>query len=427
MKKLLLLTFALAARPLWAQNVVSAPAETAQWNLTLLPGNAPALVSDRRAVNLNAGRNIVRFPGVPSLIVADTIQPLFSGTRPEVIEQRVRSDAADVRTVLRRAVGQSVTLLRLNELPITGTLLSVDDVTLLETPSGVLVNPQGTFSLPRTTAIVPSSALEWLVDAPSGGATTLEARYATSGLSWNANYRASLNASGVRFTLRGWMTLVNGSGADFDNAQIALQLAPDNATLIRLPRALDLPRASSRQVPYVSLTDVPAARELVFNPFETQPNFDFAASYTGAPQQTLRLQNTRAAGLGVPLPAGNLTVLGTLPDGTLQTLATRALPFTPPDTPLDIALGAAQGLEGTRTQTSRKLNPRTLERTVEIAFTNELSEAVTVSVVESPPIGSKVTESEPAATSLPTGALQFKVNVPAKGTASLRYVLEVKS
>jgi hypothetical protein len=417
-----------AAGPAHAQTVVPVPAEGAKLALTI-PQTGPTLVSDRRTVTLPAGRSLLRVTGVAAQLDPATVQPLLTGPgTAEVLEQRFRYDLGSRDRLLRQYVGQSVTLIPTDGAPVTGTLLAAGDTVLLQTEKGVLVNPQGTLSVPRPEAgLATSPTLEWLVEAPTAGPYTLETRYATGGLTWIATYQAALNAAADRLAMRGWLTVDNQSGADFRGAHVALHALglADETPTFPYARSVDLPHGEKRQLSYFSTAERPVTQELVFFAAETQPNY--TAPHTAAPLLTLRLRNETAAGLGLPLPAGQLTVLGTAADGTLRQVAQRNVPLLVPDARLTVSMRPAQAVMAARTQVSmRQLNPLTNEHTLQVALTNNRAQEVTVVIIERLPAGAKITESSVQPAMLDGGLAEFRVPVPANGTAALKYVVELK-
>lgn len=424
----LLLALAFQPAPAGAQGVVTVPPDGAKVHLTL-PQTGPALVRDRRIVTLPGGRCLVRLTGVAARLLPETVQPVLTGPAPaQVLEQRFRYDLGSREKLLRQYVGQTVTLIPHQGASVSGTLLSAEETVLLETGSGVLVNPEGTFSVPRLPAgaALPPT-LEWVIEVPRAGEYAVEARYAATGLAWTATYQVALNTQGDRLALNGWLVAANDSGADFRGAQLSFQpgAAGDLTPPIPYPRPVDLPHGERRQLSYVSISDRPAAPELVFFAAEAQPNY--TAPHTASPQVTLRLRNDTTSGLGLPLPAGLLTVLGAGVDGSLRQLAHRPIAALAPNGRLWVALRPAEGVTAARSHVAqRQLNPLTDEHTLQIALTNTRAEEVTVLVIERLPPGARITESSVPPAPAEDNLTEFRVTVPPNGTGAVKYVVELK-
>ncbi len=60
------------------------------------------------------------------------------------------------------------------------------------------------------------------LQSPSAGKERLELDYLTSGLSWQANYVAELDAEGKRMDFSGWAMIANRSETPFENAGVQL-------------------------------------------------------------------------------------------------------------------------------------------------------------------------------------------------------------
>jgi len=439
-----LIVFLLLAAPLAhaqeiAANIVTAPAEGAQFKISLAPSNTNKIssVRDTRSVSLAAGRNLLRFLDVPTDMRAPQ---LLTGTDAlRVLQQKYRNAESSPTqwTVLRNYLGKPVTVLRPQDTPLKGTLLSIDGVVLLDTGDGIVLNPPGTYMVPRggnnPAPTVSRPSIEWLLEVAQPGQRSVEARYMTEQLSWAISYRASLDSQGdaTRLNFTGWLTIFNGTGNEFNGAQISLQGVPDFGS-----RALDIPRESV-ELPFATVGNLPVTPELIFYAALQQP--DFLKPHRAPAQTMLRLQNSAQSGLGVTLPAGPLMVYSVAEGGALQSVPASDVPLTRPNERLWIPLGRASDATnigdviGERSlAATRQLNPVTQEHTIQIVLTNTHAQSAIVAVVERLPVGAKITDSSVdgktiAPTTIEPNVVEFKIPVPANGSAILKYVVEVKS
>jgi len=86
-----------------------------------------------------------------------------------------------------------------------------------------------------------TNALEWRINSEFAGEVQVEIRYFTSGIHWSADYVAEANRSEKLMGLAGFVRIHNGSGEDYENAQVRLvvgviRLVEDIASLARLGR-----------------------------------------------------------------------------------------------------------------------------------------------------------------------------------------------
>src|SRR5579872_3745768 len=114
---LLLWTFVAGAAPLVAQPAVPPPTQTAQGDVSVtIYNNDRALVQDKRVLNLPPGRSRQEFRDVSARIEPATVT--LSGRDLGIVEQNFDFDLLSPAALMKNAVGQTVTLVRIN--PATG-------------------------------------------------------------------------------------------------------------------------------------------------------------------------------------------------------------------------------------------------------------------------------------------------------------------
>src|SRR5256885_16412489 len=109
MRHLFLLCAALAAAtPLIAQGEVPPPGQTAQGDVAVtIYNNDRALVEDKRALNLPAGRSRQEFRDVSAQIQPETVT--LNGRGVGIVEQNFDFDLLTPAALMQNAVGQEVT------------------------------------------------------------------------------------------------------------------------------------------------------------------------------------------------------------------------------------------------------------------------------------------------------------------------------
>ena len=70
--------------------------------------------------------------------------------------------------------------------------------------------------------LVATPTLVWDIESRESGTQTIEASYLTNGMNWRADYVLVVNADDTKGDLQGWVTLMNSSGATFENARLQL-------------------------------------------------------------------------------------------------------------------------------------------------------------------------------------------------------------
>ena len=109
----LLCTALVGASPLMAQTTVPMPGQTAQGDVAVtIYNNNRALVEDKRILDLPAGRSRQEFRDVSAQIQPETVT--LNGRGIGIVEQNFDFDLLSPSALMQNAVGQEVTLVRVN-------------------------------------------------------------------------------------------------------------------------------------------------------------------------------------------------------------------------------------------------------------------------------------------------------------------------
>lgn len=456
--------------------VYSGDFESVAQSEAMAGGPGFALVERRMSWLLKAGENRVGLDGLPRALDASSIVLRPRGNA-RVAGQRFDFAVASQDELLRRALGQEVVVEQSvgNERrTLTGVLLSAGNGLTLRLPDGriqVLSN-YANFVLPRMPeGVVAAPTVAWQLAAPSAGAQDFDLGYATAGLAWRAEYRVDARGVGkqCRMSLDGAAMVANRSGADFANVTLTLVageprraqampmptaafarskevMAMDAAgapapqasgeyQAYKLPAAADLPQGSVQRLPLVDAVDgITCERR-----YETRAdlgdwrppyplldeNFGAGDGQSQPVVATLRFSNDKAAGLGMPLPAGRVRMF----DGA-DFLGEASLAHTPAGKDVALEIGNVFDLAAERTRESFQVDRagRTMTETVSLKLTNGRGTPVTVRVHER--LG-RWTDWEIADSSVPfekrnAQSASFDVAVPANGAATLRYTVRYR-
>ena len=434
-----------------------------------------ALVERRVGFDLASGDNTVSLGGLPRVLDAASVV-LAPPPGVSVRGQRFDFALADQSELLRRALGQSVTVEQAvgNERQTyVGTLVAAGDGLTLRLPDGrikVLSN-YSSFELPRLpTGVANEPTLTWLLAAGRGGRHDFGLSYATAGLAWQAEYRIDAQGLGnaCRMSLEGAAMVVNRSGADFNDVRLTLvagepnrapvavrsrakmemamaaPMAADGAVAAtasgeyqsyRLPLPGSLPQGAMQRLPLVDAARGIACErryETSWQQGDWRPPHPIIDENFGAgdgQQQpvlaTLRFRNGKAEGLGVPLPAGRVRMF----DGR-DFLGEAQLGHTPANQDVALTIGNVFDLGAERTREDFQLDRdgRTMSERVSITLKNAKSQPVTVRVTER--LG-RWTDWEISGSTVPAmkrnaQTAAFDVPVPAGGEATLTYTVRYR-
>lgn len=397
-------------------------------------GNVPgyAIVRHDRSFDLAKGISALRVTDVAALIDPTTVT-FTSLDQPDtrVLEQSFQFDLVSQAKLLERYLGQRISV----EQPrgdyvdmVEGRLMGVGDgLTLLMDDGSVRgLRSYSNIHFPELPGgLITRPTLEWMLDSPSKSTQKSRLAYETQGMTWWADYNIVLDeAKGCKMDLSAWVSIINQSGAGYDNARLKLiagdvnraevrsasrevvykmAMAEDSAGfaeksffeyhLYTLGRRTDLPDNSTKQIQlFPKANAVACAKELVFAPTLQYPfhgyqqlDQEYGRYGDGNISVYLRFANEEKNQLGIPLPAGRIRVnqLDTA-DQSLEFIGEDVIGHTPRNENVLIRLGNAFDVVGERKQTDFRLDTksRQLWETFEIKLRNHKEEAVTVALLE---------------------------------------------
>lgn len=437
-----------------------------------------ALVRQDRTVQLPAGRSQLRFTDVAALIDPTTVTfSSLSEPATRVLEQNFQFDLVSTDKLLQKYLDRPVTIERDaaagGAATVQGTLLSSADGLLVRGDDGTLTALKD-YSAVRFPAqpegLMTRPTLVWDVQSPRGGAQQARVSYQTGGLTWWADYNLVFSPgrdAGNGFVdLSAWVSLINQSGASYEDARLKLvagevnraqprptqrvmmamaraeadsvgfeEKAFDEFHLYTLGRRTTLPDNSTKQVElFDAARKVPAQRLLVYaggprNVFgggSPYADSNFPATGNTRVDSYLVFRNDRASGLGMPLPAGRIRVsrLDTA-DDSLEFIGEDVIGHTPRDETVRVKLGSAFDVVGERRQVDFRTDSRArwMEEEIEVQLRNHKDEAVEVQVREGL---YRWSNWQVLSSTLPfhkedAGTVSFNARVAANAATTLRY------
>ena len=210
------LMLAAATSPLVAQSAIEPvlpdASRTAQGDVAVtIYNNDTALVQDRRNLSLPVGRTVQDFPDVSAQIRPETVT--LSGNGIGIIEQNFDFDLLTPAAMMQKAVGETVTLVRVN--PATGVEVR-ERARILAANSGVVMRIGDRIEVLRDDGLptrvifdrVPAQlrarpTLSVTLRASYGGRQLVTLNYLTRGLGWSADYVALFNENNGLMDVQG--------------------------------------------------------------------------------------------------------------------------------------------------------------------------------------------------------------------------------
>jgi hypothetical protein len=440
-------------------------------NITVYNSNI-ALVRDVRQLTLPTGYFRLKFMDIAATINPATVH-FRSLTEPDklsVIEQNYEYDLLEPAKLLHKYVGKEVTLVRTYQdsgttkhEEIKATLLSDNNGPVWKIGNDIVT---GMFAESYRFPEVPANLYDrptLLMSLDNSGPRKhqIEASYLATNLSWNSDYVLTVARDDKAADLDGWVTLANNSGTAFHNARLQLvagelNRVPSSAPvamradaingrvakemqfqqesfseyhLYSLGRRTSVKDKETKQISLLQGTGVPVEKVFVVN----GQNFYYHNVYNpGSPQKDpvmvfYKFKNEEKAGLGMPLPAGNLRVYQKDSKGGVLFIGEDHIDHTPKDETVTVHIGNAFDVVAERKQTDyKRIDTHVWEMEFEITLRNHKDTPITVEVNE--PIGGdwEMLSSTYKFTKTAAFAAQFKVPVAKDGTSVLKYRIRAK-
>jgi len=367
----------LAASSALAQTIPP-PGQTAQGDVAVtIYNNNRALVEDTRNLDLPSGRSRQEFPDVSAQIQPETVT--LSGEGIGIVEQNFDFDLLSPDALMKNAVGQTVTLVRVN--PSNGAETR-ERALILATNGGVVMQVGDHIEVLRDDGLptrvifdqVPPTlrarpTLSITLDTNGSGRRPVTLTYLTQGLGWSADYVALFDEAKSRMDLQGWITLTNNSGTPYVNASTllvagAVGQAPsyrrfndyedNDQSMVRagtqtanrerigdfylypLPERTTIADKQTKQVSFLDVHDTPATRG-----YEYRNSWMATANEPQSVSTVLRFSSSREQGLGDALPAGTVRVYERDARGNPQFVGEHAIGHTPMGSDISLATGEA--------------------------------------------------------------------------------------
>ncbi len=433
----------------------AAPADAASLALTLY-SDGWAMVSDSRPLTLAAGTQVARF--APVAVTTDARGALLEAPGT-LVGTRFRYDAGSRDKLLERFDGKRVEIFSPEaSQTLVGTLIAAPAGPLIKIGDRLYTEPPGKLILPGLGDLALQPTLDFLVAGKEAWSGTATASYLANQIGWTCEYTLTTDKLQSSGNLSQWAAMRNGSGATYRDAQITLVVgesqrgghppgpypmrayAPGTGAMAehadvaaerfavryqyRLPERLTLGREAEPRVLLGGDRRVAIARtfrveEGVAIYRMTEPELPVKA------RVRLTIENTEAAGLGIPLPVGRIAVFTPDARGKLQLAGEASIPDTPKDQKLLLDLGEAFDVTAKRTQTAFKEFPDAKELAYRIVLKNTSDAPVTVDVIENMPGDWSMLSQSHDFERISTSQIRFRPEVPAGGETVVTYAVRI--
>lgn len=460
------------------ENTSSAPAEQStslndQTELAVTVYNSNiALIRDVRQLQLPSGEFRLKFMDIAATVNPATVhfRSINEPQKLSVVEQNYEYDLLEPNKLLNKYVGKEVTLVRsymdsgtTKHEEVKATLLANNNGPVWRIGNDIVTGAYAeSYRFPEVPPnLYDRPTLLMTLENSGSRKQSIEASYLANSLSWNADYVLTVGRDDKVADLDGWVTLINNSGTAFHNAKLQLvagdlnriqekeqyraitAMAASNAKatggfaqenfseyhLYTLGRRTSVEDKETKQISLLEGSGVPVEKLFVVNGQNFYyHNYQNPGSPLKDPVMVFyKFKNEEKAGLGVPLPAGNLRVYQKDSKGGILFIGEDHIDHTPKDEFVTVKIGNAFDVVAERKQTDyKKIADRVYEMEFEITLRNHKDTPVNVEVNE--PIGG---DWEMLSSTFPSKkteafAAQFEVPVKPNGESVLKYRIRVR-
>jgi hypothetical protein len=438
------------ATPAVAQTAQAPQGASAQGDVAVtIYNNNLALVQDKRELRLPAGKSKQDFPDVSAQIRPETVTIGAPGAT--IVEQNFDFDLLTPESLMEKAVGQSVTVVRGGQ-NLPAKVLAYNDGTVVEIGGRIEVlgkDDRVIFpSLPPSLRARPT--LSVTLDADAAGARPVTLSYLTYGMGWKSDYVALFDEKAGKIDVQGWLTLTNTSGTTYTNANTLLVagavggggrgmgsvMVPGTETAGRerigdfyvypIPGRTTIAQRQQKQVSFLDVAGAPAAKAYAYrNPWlgrQDQPR---------SVDTVLRFSSSKEGGLGDALPAGTVRIYMRDARGAPQFIGENAIPHTPMGSRLAIKTGEAFDVKvKSVVQTRERAGSNKWRTTMVYTLTNARPDAVVVELsqggLDSWWKDTKILSETQISERINADEALWKVSVPANGEATLTATFETR-
>ena len=434
-----------------------------------------ALIKDTRKISLDLGQNRVALREVSGGMRPETalLRSLSHPGTLALLEQNFDFDLLTPAKLLEKYVGRNVRIARIH--PQTGAE-SYETATVLAANNGVVLKIGDRIETGLPGRIVYDGVPANLRDRPTlvselhsarAGQQTVELSYLSGGLSWKADYVAELSAKDDALDLNGWVTLTNKSGTAYPNAKLQLVAGDVNRVrdemrfaakaqramaaeaaapradmaqeqlfeyhLYTLQRPTTIADNQAKQVALLGAQGVPVTKELLLQ--GTDYYYRSSVGNIGQKMKVgvfVQFQNREASKLGLPMPKGVVRVYKKDSAGNAQFVGEDRIDHTPKNREVRLKLGEAFDVTADKKQSDFKRRDSigrwsyVFESAYELALHNAKKEPVTVVVREPVPGDWQMMETTHKHAKVAAGTAEWKIEVPAEGTTTLKYRVLVR-
>jgi hypothetical protein len=376
--------------------------------------NDLGVIKDTRTYNLPQGLSDIRIDNVAQKIDPTSVKMKFNG---EVIEQNYQYDLVSLNKILDKYIDKDIRLVTDKGELIEGTLLSVHglQIVIKRKDFGLIMLPDvskyrlSVGALPE--GLITSPTLLCRVNSASTGRNDVELTYETAGMSWEAEYTATIAQDETSIDVSAWVSIQNNSGVTFRDAKLKLVAGNIHRVPIFLPPVIKYDEQEvDTTIEYCVAEEVPA--QLIETPLFEYHSYSLQRTATLANNETkqislfertnipvikryiynaddsnwkkaevhIEFENSESNNLGIPLPKGKVNIFRPS-ENTTEFVGTDKLNHIPKDEKVLLKIGNTFDITGSEILADpRNVSKNVIEWTDTLILKNKTPQNVTVEV-----------------------------------------------
>ena len=370
-----------------------------------------SLVRSSIELALSKGLQSYFMDDIPATIEANSviIKPLKGDI--EIFSQNYEYDLANTSKILGKYIGKDVEIITEEEAKFMGKLQFTDSSTIgiIENNTDKLILIQrgeirniSLAELPANFFLKPT--LHWRLNTTKGGKFPIDFSYMCTGMKWDVTYNTVWNDELNKLEINSWVTIVNQTGKSFTDTKLKLIAGDVQKISQQFDRSY-----KGKQAVFETTMSAPDFAEKAFHDFHmytlsenvninnnqtkqlrlfptktvnAESKYEYNTGSTDV-QSKIRFMNSKKAGLGIPLPKGEVKIYKKDDaDNELEFIGEDALDHTAKDEEIILTTGNAFDLVAeTITLDRRKISNRIVERDMKVILKNRSSKLKSITVM----------------------------------------------
>jgi hypothetical protein len=383
------------------------PHNSSALNITIY-NNDRAFIRDKRSVQAFKGQHNIIYQGIPHSVITQSVIPQFDN-EVQLFSQNYIYNTISLDSLLKNSIDTPVqyytNTLEHPELR-TGTLLAINPIVVQDSSGSIITLNSGSQivfdAIPKGMITKPS--LVWNANIANGGMLGIDLKYLTKNISWSSDY--VLNLQNNILNLKGWITIKNDSGADYNNAHISviagdinLARSPvkmrayashiataDSITseslsgyhLYTIPFTESIKNKQQKQITFIDKKNINYTQYGVNN----NQSFHNYGTQKIKFNNVIEFQNTADNNLGIAIPKGVVRMYQNSRNGTTHFIGESALDNTPRNETITLTIGTLFDVVGEKRITHYKHTKHYKNTQTQYTLRNQGDTNITLKLIE---------------------------------------------